>query len=577
MRTSKGLISLVAVGAVSLLAMSACNGGSKNQAPTQGSFADCATSPNTCNSGATKQGGAVTYTIEKKITGWNLNDNDSNTFDFQEVLDGVLPVGPFIANPDFNVVLNTDFVTSADVTSTSPETIVYKIRPEAVWSDGTPIDVNDFIYAWKTQDGTDCPDCNVASTAGYEDIQSVTGADNGKTVTVVFKNSYSDWKGLFGNLYPQHLAAQGNDLTTDKGLNDSFNAFNGDQPPTWSGGPYIISDYQKDVSVTEKPNPKWYGATKPSLDKLVFRIITDQTQEVPALTNGEVNVIYPQPNQDIVTGVKALTDVQSNLGQGLTWEHLDLNTTNPFLKDVALRTAIFTAVSRTDIISKTVGQFVPGLTPLNSHNFVPGQAGYKDEVTSSGQGVGDPAKAKAGLTAAGYTWDSSGNLMTKDGKAVTLSISYTNGNTLRQQTCELIQSELKAIGIPLTINPIQSLGKTLAGGGYDLIIFAWVGTPFPYSGAIQLWGTGQGGNYNKFSDPQVDSLLKDAAGQSDSSKANDDLNQADQILTAAAVVLPLFQKPTFLAADKNIANIRDNASSVGPPYLVQQWGIRATS
>jgi len=29
--------------------------------------------------------GTVTYTIEKTITGWNLNDTDTNTFDFQEV------------------------------------------------------------------------------------------------------------------------------------------------------------------------------------------------------------------------------------------------------------------------------------------------------------------------------------------------------------------------------------------------------------------------------------------------------------------------------------------------------------
>ena len=49
------------------------------------------------------------------------------------------------------------------------------------------------------------------------------------------------------------------------------------------------------------PNPKWYGKTKPSLDKLIFRIITDQTQEPTALQNNEVQAIYPQPNADLVT------------------------------------------------------------------------------------------------------------------------------------------------------------------------------------------------------------------------------------------------------------------------------------
>jgi peptide/nickel transport system substrate-binding protein len=38
-----------------------------------------------------------------------------------------------------------------------------------------------------------------------------------------------------------------------------------------------------------------------------------------------------------------------------------------------------------------------------------------------------------------------------------------------------------------------------------------------------------------------------------------------------AYVLPLFQKPTFLAV---YANIRDSATATGPPYNVREWGIR---
>jgi peptide/nickel transport system substrate-binding protein len=56
----------------------------------------------------------------------------------------------------------------------------------------------------------------------------------------------------------------------------------------------------------------------------------------------------------------------------------------------------------------------------------------------------------------------------------------------------------------------------------------------------------------------------------------DHLNKADALLTADAYNLPLFQKPTFLAAYANLANIHDNATSVGPPYNVQAWGIRAS-
>jgi peptide/nickel transport system substrate-binding protein len=582
------LYSLCAVGAASVLTLAACS--SKPPAPTTpGSLADCATDPVNCNSGTTTPGGTVTYTIEKKITGWNLNDARSNTFDFAEVLEAVLPVGPFNVTPDFKVVTYDDMVSSVTQTSTSPQTIVYKIKPEAKWDDGTPIDAEDFIYAWKTQNGVDCPapalddngdpvagsvGCYQAGTQGYDQMKSVTGSDNGKTVTVVYDTPFADWKLPFGSLYPAHVAKQHGDLNTPAGLAAAWEYFN-NTVPNYSGGPYKISDYVKDQSVTLVPNPNWYGAVKPSLEKLIYRIITDQTAEVPALQNGEVNAIYPQPNSDIVDQVKQISGVSYTLGSGLTWEHIDLNEKNPLLADKALRQAIFAAINRQDIIDKTVGLFTPGMKPLGSHNFVPGQDGYQDLVTSTGQGSGDLDKAKKYLTDAGYTGVGTA-LKTPSGQAVTLRFRYTEGNVLRGQTAQLVQNYLKGLGITVNIEPTSSLGGTLAAGDFDLIVFAWVGTPFPYAGGIQLWKSDSGSNYCHFTNAQSDDLLAKAAQEPDSSKANDYLNQSDTLLVADNCVLPLFQKPTFLAATNNVANIRNNSTSVGPPYNVEQWGIRAS-
>jgi peptide/nickel transport system substrate-binding protein len=401
-------------------------------------------------------------------------------------------------------------------------------------------------------------------------MKSVTGSDNGKTVTVVYDTPYSDWKQPFGGLYPAHVAKQHGDLAT------SWKWFNENQP-TYSGGPYKISDFQKDVSVTLAPNPKWYGKVKPSLDKLIFRIITDQSQEVPALQNNEVQAIYPQPNSDMVNQVKALApNVQYTLGKGLTWEHIDLNLKNKFLADKVLRQAVFTAVNRQAIIDKTVGQFVPGAKPLDNHNFMPGQAAYKDVVTSTGAGKGDVEKAKKVLTDAGYKGVGTA-LTTPTGEPVTLRISYTNGNALRKATSELFQNEMQALGIKVDVTPIQSLGKTLASGDFDAILYAWVGTPFPFQGGLQLWASTSSSNYGKWVNAQSDELLKKAAGETDPKKAADTLNQADQLMANDFYVLPLFQKPTFLGVYSQFANIRDNATNVGPPYNTQEWGLRASA
>jgi len=117
---------------------------------------------------------------------------------------------------------------------------------------------------------------------------------------------------------------------------------------------------------------------------VIFRIITDQTAEAPALQNGEVDAIYPQPNSDLLSAVNGMSGVQYYIGKGLIWEHFNLNEKNQFLADKTLRTAIFTAIKRQDVVNRTIGTFVPGATTMGNHIYVPGQAGYQDNTTATG-------------------------------------------------------------------------------------------------------------------------------------------------------------------------------------------------
>jgi peptide/nickel transport system substrate-binding protein len=577
----KRLTGLVAVAASALLVAAACGTSSSTKTPAaSGDFADCKANPNTCNTGTRVAGGTMVAISEKTIVGWNVNDGNASTFDLAQIVTGLLPAA-FLVNPDLSITLNTDLLESATETSTAPQTIVYKIKQNAVWDDGTPIDAKDFIYAWKSEDGVaaDCDPklCVPASTAGYNLIKSVDGSPDGKTVTVVFKTPFTDWNSLFGIMYPAHVA------DSKGGVGAGWKYFNENQP-TFSGGPYIIAPngYEKDASVTLVPNPKWYGAIKPTLQKLVYKIITDQTAEVPALQNGEVNEIYPQPTQDIVSQVQGMTGVKAMLGKGLVWEHLDLNLGNTTLggskpddpAKIALRTAIFTAVDRKQILDRTIGSFDKDVDLLGSHNFVPAQKAYKDFITPTTQGKGDINKAKSLLTTAGYKFDSSGKLLDPSGAAVpALRIAYTTGNTNRQITSQLVQASLQKIGITVNIVPTQDLGGTLQNGDYDMIIFAWVGTPSVEAGAYQLWTINGGGDYNKWDNAEATKDMNDAAASTDVAKADELLNSADQLLTNDAVVLPLFQKPTYLAVNTNVVGIRDNPTNAGPAYNNQAWGL----
>ncbi|HEX9335244.1 MAG TPA: ABC transporter family substrate-binding protein, partial [Pseudonocardiaceae bacterium] len=52
----------------------------------------------------------------------------------------------FRTAPDGTPTLDHTLMVSAQVTSASPFTVVYQVRTDASWSDGTPIDAADFVY-----------------------------------------------------------------------------------------------------------------------------------------------------------------------------------------------------------------------------------------------------------------------------------------------------------------------------------------------------------------------------------------------------------------------------------------------
>jgi peptide/nickel transport system substrate-binding protein len=112
----------------------------------------------------------------------------------------------FHLTPDFKVALNEELLDSAEQTSEDPQTVVHKIKQNAVWSDGTPVSADDFIYLRKNLNGT-IKSNDVSNTTGYDQMESVKGSDNGKTVTVVYKTPFRDWKSVFasGNyILPAH-------------------------------------------------------------------------------------------------------------------------------------------------------------------------------------------------------------------------------------------------------------------------------------------------------------------------------------------------------------------------------------
>jgi peptide/nickel transport system substrate-binding protein len=554
-----------------LLLVSAGCGAVGGHAAGPDRFARCAARPDDCNAGARRAGGTFVVALRAAPPNFNVASADGAVSEATTIMNSLLP-GAFTAQPDGSLVRNPDLLASATVTGTAPQTVVYQIAPAATWDDGTPVTADDFSYAWKTRNGRDCPACAAVSTAGYEQIASVAAGDGGRTVTVTFREPYPDWQSLFDALYPAHVEGAGLDLSTRDGLRAAFDRQYGQ--PRWSGGPYRISGYDRDRQVDLVPNPRWYGADKPSLDRITYRFLPDQARMLAALQARQINAFTASPSQDLTDVLHGLagSGVQYEVAAGPVWERLDLNVRSAALADPLLRQAIFTAVDVDEIITQAVRGYFPAARRLYSHNLMAGAPGYQEVVrqVAPEQGSGDADAARKILTQAGYAI--AGGRLAHNGVPVPeLRLRFTGGNDTRQASGRLIQRQLARIGLGVRLDPTGDLAAALAGYDYDLALFGWasgpgLGTP------REMWAADGGGNHTGWGDPDSDALLKQVARELDPQRRTDELNRQDAILTQAAVVLPLYQRPGLLALSGNYVNVRDNLAA-GLSYNTQQWGL----
>jgi peptide/nickel transport system substrate-binding protein len=507
-------------------------------------------------------GGTVTFAAFALPTGFNPHTS-VNYGTAQDAVGNVYP-SVFRPQPDFSVELDSELMESAELTAEEPQTVTYRIQRDAVWSDGTPISDDDFAYLWRQSNGSDRR-VDVVSTVGYRDIERVSGSPDGKTVTVRFARPFADWRSLFSNLLPAHHVER------QRGGWDTGLDRRPERIP--SGGPFRIDRYDREQqSLTLERNPRYWG--RPAhLDRIVLRYLPDATAQADAMRTDEVDVIYfPNPQVDVARLIQGLPGAASEVRTGLSFEHLTFNLAHPILRDLAVREAIALAVDRQQLLDRTVGQASDRAQVLGNRIWMVGQLGYEDH--SGGYGRGDIQAATARLERAGWV-EGAGGVRVKNGRKLLLHYNTTAGDFTRNRGGELLQDQLAKIGVDLELRPSDALFDQVPNGGFDIAGFSWVGGPFAVSGSRDIYVTGGGGNWGRFSDPEVDALFKQATAELDPARSTELANQIDRKLWEGLPSIPLYQRPTFLAWRETLRNVMENPSLEGPLWNAESWAFAA--
>ena len=500
------------------------------------------------------------------------------------ILIRILPA-PFRALPDYTIGVDEDLMASeptVEQTATG-QVVTYRINPAAVWSDGEPISAADFEFTWRLRRSLDpadggCP--ALIDSFGYDQIASVAGGDGGKTVTVTFSSPFPDWKSLF-TLFPAHVMDTGDDASNCVAVTKGWPIADG-IPEEVSGGPWQLLAENINVRgqvVMLTPNPKWYG-DGPRLERLVYVSIgTEPSVLVTAVKLGEVDMVIPNAQLDLVDQLRALApEVTTQTDFGLAFEHLDLNTAKPHLAKPEVRRAFALALDRAEIVSATIGAVDDRAQVLNNRQYVNTQPEYVDTAPEQ-YDAQDIEGAKALLESVGYTLGADGVYVHPSDGRLQLRLSTFAKDSLRAATIEVIAAQLREAGFAIEtfIDPdlfgAADKATSLESRGFDVAMYAWFSSPYVSQNA-PLYQTGASLNFAGVSNAHVDALFGQLTTELDPVAAAGLANEADRLLWDEMVTIPLFQLPFIASWNSDFGGIVPNATSAGPLWNSDEIFIR---
>jgi len=578
--TAARAIALAAVSALGLAACATSSSGTSSSSSSTGSAASATTANTT-----------ITAAYEQEFGAYNNNTADQNAVKNTVVLNQVLR-GFWYFGTDGTVQPDKEFGTF-EKTADNPLTIKYTINDKAVWSDGTPIECSDIVLAWaansnqfptgkKNSDGSEGQVFSTAGSTGYEDANVPQCNKGDKTVTLTYKTPFADWNSLFGggSILPAHIlekqsgvsdiiaAVKNKDMAqltkagTFYNTGWIFKAGQYKQDIAPSAGPYQVSQWQAGQSITLVANPKWWG-TPPASKTVVIRYIS-QDQQAQALQNGEVQIIQPQPNSDLLAQLKNIgNSINIQNKDQFTFEHYDFNFRkgNPFA-DLKVRQAFAKCLPRQTMVDNLIKPINPNAVVLNSLYAEPFQPNYQKFVSSNGSEAYkdvDIAGAKSLL----------------GGKTVNVRIGYQTPNPRRTKEVALVRDSCGQAGFKVTdAGQSDFFGNGLANGNWDVALFAWSGSAIVTSNS-STYVTGGGNNNGKYSNPQVDSLTKQLNATLDPAKQADLQAQLDKIVfTQDLASIPAFAFPGVNAADKKIKGVEYNPSQTDITWNMDKWSTQ---
>jgi peptide/nickel transport system substrate-binding protein len=453
--------------------------------------------------------------------------------------------------------------------SADGKTLTLKLREDLVWSDGTPLTADDFIFTYNM---IISPKNAVSGVSPYDKLDKIEAPDP-QTVVMTFKDPYAPWVGtLWHGILPKHIlqAVFDKDGTLDKA--------EWSRTPTVGCGPFVFTEWESGSFARFTANEK-YWTGRPKLDEIFVRFVPDDASQIAALKtgDGDLGTFFAYSDMpDLEKAGVTLIKTFSGYNEGIYFL-LDPNKTHPALLDVKVRQAIAYATNRQKLTEDLLlGKTAPAATMWDNTPYVdPSITPYAYDVE----------KAKALLDEAGWV-DSNGD-GTRDKDGTELALTYgTTTREIRQDTQAVLQQELAEVGIKVELQNFDSdiyfagygEGGPAATGQLDIFEYSTV-TQFPDPDTYDFLCTEipsaekpAGTNWEGWCDPDLDALFQKQTSEVDFATRQQTFYQISKMIYDKVYWLGFWQDPDWFGISARLLNVK--LSGATPFYNIAEWDLK---
>ena len=347
------------------------------------------------------------------------------------------------------------------------------------------------------------------------------------------------------------LTDAGNSIIAQEDVDGYGDSFNRNVCGT---GPFKLVEFSLDERAVLEANEE-YWLTRPNVDTLVFRFITDLTQNANAAVTGEVDIATDLMGEAIAT-VQASDAVEVLTTQALQISYIRFNSRdeiegrpNP-LADVNVRKALAMAADW-DAIRTALFKYddaVPGYLPI-----------------PFGSWAYDPSQESL---APSYDIEQAMQLMADSGYASGFDISmYVTNNQARVDLATMLQAYWSVLGVNLTpvIGEWGSYSDAVCGGKADTYAMSWAWYPDPYFFLNNLFASNQTtaiGNGAGYVNAEVDDLLLKAVQTNDQDERAKYYQQVIEIAMNDCVGVYYAVPNVFYAKNPRVHDFAQRADSM---------------